>query len=73
MELGPEDENDDSEWEPRLGSLDRAANQTRWSSGACNDVEREHDGCEPDESGTGDQDGLEEQEPFRDWQNAGMV
>ena len=25
------------------------------------------------EFGTGDQDGLEEQEPFRDWQNAGMV
>jgi hypothetical protein len=32
-----------------------------------------HMELEPDDSGIGDQDGLDEQVPFRDWQMVGMV
>jgi hypothetical protein len=110
MELEPEDEADDAETESSLGSLDHMTDQTRWTEGAPDDAEDEHDGGEPDEegepslgsfdglvdqehswvadcvnfagpdaelddaeSGIGDQDGLDEQVPFRDWQNVGMV
>jgi hypothetical protein len=47
--------------------------QERWTAGSSLDYEGEHDGREPDESGIGDQDGLDEQVPFRDWQHVGMV
>jgi hypothetical protein len=105
MELEPEDEADDSEAEPSLGSFERVVdqskawqqrgefcsgndveqdeadgepslgsvgdmhfNQENWAAGKPND--RERDGAE---SGIGDQDGLDEQVPCRDWQNVGMV
>jgi hypothetical protein len=104
MELEPEDEADDSELEPSLGSFERVVdqskawqqrgefcsgddaeqdnadaepslgsvghmhfNQDNWAAGKPNDCEL--DGAE---SGT-DRDGLDEQVPFRDWQNGGMV
>lgn len=53
--------------------------QRRWAAGGALDLEAEHDGCEPgeddepDASGIGDQDGLDEQVPFQDWQHVGMV
>jgi hypothetical protein len=71
--------------EDSLGSLERYASsygpdgrnetgsQTNWAGGRGDDLEDEHDGAEPDESGIGDQDGLDEQVPFRDWQGVGMV
>ncbi len=61
MELEPEDEGDDSEDEPSLGSLDRLKDQTRWGAGATDDREGEHDGREPDDTGIADRDGLIEQ------------
>jgi hypothetical protein len=61
MEMEPEDEADDAESEPSLGSLDRMQNQTRWGVGNTDDCEGEHDGREPDETGIGDYDGLLEQ------------
>jgi hypothetical protein len=73
MELEPEDESDDAEFEPSLGSLDRASNQARWAAGCADDTEHEHDGREPDESGIGDYDGLLEQVGSQDWQNGGMA
>jgi hypothetical protein len=53
--------------------------QTQWAAGGGRDLEGEHDGCEPgedsepDDTGIGDQDGLDEQVPFQDWQGVGMV
>jgi hypothetical protein len=47
--------------EPSLGSLDRMADQSRWAAGSCDDAEHEHDGREPDDTGIGDYDGLQEQ------------
>ena len=105
MELEPEDEADDSELEPSLGSFDRVADQSRaWQQRGAfcsgDDAERDEADAEPSlgsvgdmhfnqenwaagkpndheldgaESGIGDQDGLDEQVPFRDWQNVGMV
>jgi hypothetical protein len=43
-------------------------NQEQWASGGRRDLEQDDA-----ESGIGDQDGLDEQVPFRDWQNVGMV
>ena len=43
-------------------------NQERWASGSRSDLEQD-DG----ESGIADQDGLDEQVPFRDWMMVGMV
>jgi len=42
--------------------------QTRWAVGDRRDLE-----LDDAESGIADQDGLDEQVPFRDWQNVGMV
>jgi hypothetical protein len=42
--------------------------QELWAIGSRRDLE--FDGAE---SGIGDQDGLDEQIPFRDWQGVGMV
>jgi hypothetical protein len=42
--------------------------QTQWAAGGRRDLEL--DGAE---SGIADQDGLDEQVPFRDWQRVGMV
>ena len=67
MELEPDDEGDEADAEPSIGSLDRMVNQSRWAAGCCDDTEAEHDGREPDDSGIGDQHGLDEQVPFRDW------
>jgi hypothetical protein len=81
MEREPEDEGDDSELEeddpaeddglrePSLGAIEGHDDQAiAWASGGRRDLEQ--DGAE---SGIGDQDGLDEQVPFRDWQNVGMV
>jgi hypothetical protein len=55
--------------EPSLGSVgDVHLDQERWAAGGRRDLEQD-DG----ESGIGDQDGLDEQVPFRDWQGVGMV
>ena len=64
-----EDNEDDGLSEPSLGSSgDLHLNQERWAAGGRRDLEQD-DG----ETGIGDQDGLDEQVPFRDWQNVGMV
>jgi hypothetical protein len=81
MELEPDDEGDDAEMEdddpaeddglrePSLGSLgDHHPNQERWAHGTSRDLEQD-DG----ETGIADQDGLDEQVPFRDWMGVGMV
>jgi hypothetical protein len=68
-----EDEHDGAEpdecGEPSLGSVgDVHFDQERWAYGNSRDFEQD-DG----ESGIADQDGLDEQVPFRDWQMVGMV
>jgi hypothetical protein len=81
MELEPEDEGDDAELEqddpgeddglsePSLGSIGaQHFDQGRWSEGGRRDLEQDSA-----ESGIGDQDGLDEQIPFRDWSMVGMV
>jgi len=60
----------DPDLEPSLGSCDPSmwrSDQTSWGQGARDDRERD------DDTGIGDQDGLDEQVPFRDWQMVGMV
>jgi hypothetical protein len=55
-------EQDDAESEPSLGSLgDHHTNQERWADGDGRDLEQDDS-----ETGIGDQDGLDEQVPFRD-------
>jgi hypothetical protein len=55
--------------EPSLGSVgDLHFNQERWADGSRRDLEQDDA-----ETGIGDQDGLDEQVPFRDWQGVGMV
>jgi hypothetical protein len=49
-----------------------------WSGGTDNELDDcDHEDSDPAEeseaSGIGDQDGLDEQVPLRDWQNIGMV
>ena len=81
MEREPDDEGDDSDLEeddhgeddglrePALGAFEGHDNQlVSWQ--CANRSDRELDGAE---SGIGDQDGLDEQVPFRDWQGVGMV
>jgi len=69
MEREPDDEGDDADAEPSLGSLgDHHPNQQRWAGGDRADLEHD-DG----ETGIADQDGLDEQVPFRDWMPVGMV
>ena len=80
MEREPEDEGDDAELEdddpseddglrePSLGAFDGHDNQAIAWAGDRRDLEQ--DGAE---SGIGDQDGLDEQVPFRDWSMVGMV
>ena len=64
-----EDNEDADPAEPSLGSVgDVHFDQERWATGSRCDLEQD-DG----ESGIADQDGLDEQVPFRDWQNVGMV
>jgi hypothetical protein len=66
---GDDVEQDGADGEPSLGSVgDMHFNQENWAAGEPND--RELDGAE---SGIGDEDGLDEQVPLRDWQNIGMV
>jgi len=66
---GDDAEQDEADTEPSLGSTgDLHFNQENWAAGKRDD--RELDGAE---SGISDQDGLDEQVPFRDWQNMGMV
>jgi hypothetical protein len=69
-----EDEHDgaepDEDGEPSLGAFEGHDDQgVAWN---CNTYspDNELDGAE---SGIGDHDGLDEQVPFRDWQNVGMV
>ena len=62
-------EQDDADAEPSLGSVgDVHLDQERWAAGDRRDFEQD-DG----ESGIADQDGLDEQVPFRDWMMVGMV
>jgi hypothetical protein len=81
MEREPDDEGDDAEMEdddpaeddgahePSLGSVgDVHFDQRRWAVGDRRDLELD-DG----ETGIADQDGLDEQVPFRDWMGVGMV
>jgi hypothetical protein len=64
-----EDNEDADPAEPSLGSSgDLHLNQERWAAGGRCDLEQD-DG----ETGIADQDGLDEQVPFRDWQMVGMV
>jgi hypothetical protein len=64
-----EDNEDADPAEPSLGSVgDHHLNQERWADGSRRDLEQDDA-----ESGIADQDGLDEQVPFRDWQNVGMV
>jgi hypothetical protein len=64
-----EDSEDDGLSEPSLGSSgDIHLDQERWAAGDRRDLEQD-DG----ETGIADQDGLDEQVPFRDWQGVGMV
>ena len=64
-----EDNEDADPAEPSLGSVgDVHFNQERWAAGSRCDLEQDDA-----ESGIADQDGLDEQVPFRDWQNVGMV
>jgi hypothetical protein len=68
---GPENEEDEDDGlsEPSLGSCgDIHLDQGRWATGDRSDFEQD-DG----ETGIGDQDGLDEQVPCRDWQGRGMV
>jgi hypothetical protein len=80
----PHDE--EGEAEPSLGSFDRMADQSKaWrqtSGELCFSIDAEQDDAdhedsdpaeESEASGIADQDGLDEQVPFRDWQNVGMV
>jgi hypothetical protein len=88
MEREPDgDEDEDSgDTEPSLGSFDRMADQSKaWRQQAgelCFSIDAEQDDAdhedsdpaeESEASGIGDQDGLDEQIPFRDWQGVGMV
>jgi hypothetical protein len=64
-----EDNEDADPAEPSLGSVgDLHFNQEQWSNGSRCDLEQDDA-----ESGIADQDGLDEQVPFRDWQGVGMV
>ena len=67
---GVDYEQDDCDAEPSLGSVSNFAHsdQDQWAAGKSNDSE-----LDDAEAGIGDQDGLDEQVPFRDWQNVGMV
>jgi hypothetical protein len=68
---GPENGEDEQSEpdEPSLGAFEGHDDQSvSWK--CSNRSDRELDGAE---SGIGDQDGLNEQIPFRDWQNRGMV
>ena len=65
----PLDNEDADPAEPSLGSVgDVHFDQARWADGNRGDLEQDDA-----ESGIADQDGLDEQVPFRDWQNVGMV
>ena len=68
---GPENgEDEDSDPpEPSLGSVgDAHFNQELWAADSRRDLEQDDA-----EFVIADQDGLDEQVPFRDWQNVGMV
>jgi hypothetical protein len=79
MEREPDDDEPEADIEPSLGSFDRMADQRkswlqRGEHCGVNDLEQDDaDNEESEASGIGDQDGLDEQVPFRDWQNVGMV
>jgi hypothetical protein len=68
LEAETEHDEDGDPAEPSMGALEGHTDQSRWARGGRRDLEQ--DGSE---SGIGDQDGLDEQVPFRDWQNVGMV
>jgi hypothetical protein len=69
LEAETEHDADSDPAEPSLGSVgDEQSNHERLAAGGRRDLEL--DGAE---SGIADQDGLDEQVPFRDWQNMGMV
>ena len=51
-----------------IAAIDHNHTQEQWAAGGRRDMEED-----PAEAGIGDQDGLDEQVPFRDWQMVGMV
>jgi hypothetical protein len=58
--------------------IDRNPDLYGWTAGNDNELDNcDHEDADPAEesepSGIGDQDGLDEQVPFRDWQGVGMV
>jgi hypothetical protein len=60
---------DDGLREPSVGGLaDHHPDQGRWAYGNSRDLEQD-DG----ETSIAEQDGLDEQVPFRDWQHVGLV
>ena len=66
-ENGEDEESDPPE--PSLGSVGAVhIDQTGWAGGNSRDLEQDDS-----DSGIADQDGLDEQVPFRDWQMVGMV
>ncbi len=67
-ELDESDDEDGRPGQPSLGSVgDVHFDQRRWDGGQ---RDLEQDGAE---SSIGDQDGLDEQVPFLDWQGVGML
>jgi hypothetical protein len=69
---GPEhgEDEDSDPPEPSLGAFEGHDDQrVSWKAGGRRDLELDP----AEDSGIGDQDGLDEQVPFRDWQNVGMV
>jgi hypothetical protein len=69
LEAETEHDEDGDPAEPSLGSVgEMHFDQTQWAAGGRRDLEL--DGAA---SGIADQDGLDEQVPFRDWQRVGMV
>src|ERR1700730_12950446 len=64
-----EDNEDADPAAPSLGNISEANHsQERWAAASRCDLEQDDA-----ESGIADQDGLDEQVPFRDWQGVGMV
>lgn len=77
-EREPDDEGDDADAEPSLGSFDLMTDQAKawqqrslWAFPAPDGEQDDADNEQSEASGIGDQDGLDEQVPFRDWQNGG--
>ena len=70
MACDDEREQDNADWEPSLGSPRNHGSQARWAEGSHDEREDDGDDREPDESGYGDVEGMEEDmhgEPSLGW------